>query len=381
MKKIIHATTVHPRSDTRIRLKEIQSLSERLNADVRLYVMDGLADEVYDGYIVHSVGPKLPRQRNRLKVGIWRMYRALLEAKPDIVHFHDPELIPIGLLLKLHGISVISDIHENVPKQLMGRPGVMFQKILPPIVNCFETLGDWIFDGLVCATPEIKEKFSPKKAVLVQNFPLEGELAAVERKDYKGRPPDFAFIGGISKIRGTIQMIDALSLTAAPKACLQMAGSFAPESHRIEAESRKGWSNVTFHGWADRPTVASILSDVRAGLVLYLPLPNHINAQPNKLFEYMSAGVPVIASHFSLWRQIVDGAGCGLLVDPENPRSIAKAMDWILANPQEAEAMGLRGKLAVETTYNWAAEAEKLIAFYHEHLGVQLKTEKQKATL
>ncbi|QYX56780.1 glycosyltransferase [Roseovarius sp. SCSIO 43702] len=94
----------------------------------------------------------------------------------------------------------------------------------------------------------------------------------------------------------------------------------------------------------------------------------------------MGAGLPVIASDFPLWRQIVDGAGCGLLADPQDPRAIARAMDWILDNPDEAEEMGRRGKHAVETTYNWPTEAEKLVAFYNERLGVPLKSTKQKKT-
>jgi len=82
----------------------------------------------------------------------------------------------------------------------------------------------------------------------------------------------------------------------------------------------------------------------------------------------MSASLPVIASDFPLWRLIVDGAGCGLLVDPLDPAAIAKAMRWILEHPAEAEAMGQRGRKAVEQTYNWGAEAPKLLDLYNKLL-------------
>jgi hypothetical protein len=86
------------------------------------------------------------------------------------------------------------------------------------------------------------------------------------------------------------------------------------------------------------------------------------------MFEYMAAGLPVIASDFSLWREIVDGSGCGLLVDPMDPEAIAEAMQWILEHPAESEAMGRRGRQAVKERYNWEQEAKKLIRLYRRLL-------------
>ena len=83
----------------------------------------------------------------------------------------------------------------------------------------------------------------------------------------------------------------------------------------------------------------------------------------------MSASIPVIASDFPLWRQIIEGAQCGLLVNPLCPQEIAEAMEWILNHPNEAEKMGENGLKAVQSTYNWEKENEKLLAFYKKLLG------------
>jgi glycosyltransferase involved in cell wall biosynthesis len=82
------------------------------------------------------------------------------------------------------------------------------------------------------------------------------------------------------------------------------------------------------------------------------------------MFEYMAAGLPIIASDFPRWRGIIEGSACGILVDPLDPRAIAEAMRWILENPLEATAMGERGRRAVERGYNWNVEATKLIDLY-----------------
>jgi glycosyltransferase involved in cell wall biosynthesis len=82
------------------------------------------------------------------------------------------------------------------------------------------------------------------------------------------------------------------------------------------------------------------------------------------MFEYMAAGIPVIASDFPLWREIVEGNHCGLCVDPLDSKAIALAIDWLLEHPEEAEKMGKNGQRAVRERYNWDNEAETLLAAY-----------------
>jgi glycosyltransferase involved in cell wall biosynthesis len=84
------------------------------------------------------------------------------------------------------------------------------------------------------------------------------------------------------------------------------------------------------------------------------------------MFEYMSAGIPVIASHFPLWRDILNGANCGLAVDPARPGEIAAAIEFILTHPQEAEVMGQRGRQLVMQDLNWEREEQKLLALYDD---------------
>lgn len=379
--EIIHFTTVHPRSDTRIRVKETATLAQDLSRPVALFVQDGKGherDNASGVEVVDTGSPPAGRAR-RMILGAWRMYKAVRAARPRVAHFHDPELIPVGLALKFSGIKVVYDVHEDVPRQIRSKHWIApwLRRPVAWAVEAFEWLGGRAFDGVVAATPTIARRFPDPKTVTVQNFPILAELVTTDLGPYGQRPPHFAYIGGITGIRGSREMVEAIGRVAEPECRLQLAGGFTPAAHGDELATLPGWERVAFHGWASRPEVAAILGNVRAGLVVLHPTRNYPDAYPVKMFEYMAAGLPVIASDFPLWREIVDGAGCGLLVDPQDQAAIAGAMEWLLAHPEEAEAMGRRGRAAVEDQYNWVPEGEKLKLLYQRLLEVTTSKQEQ----
>ncbi len=172
-------------------------------------------------------------------------------------------------------------------------------------------------------------------------------------------------MGGITAIRGIKEMVKAVELIPAEWGVrLILAGKFSPPALEDDVSAMAGWSNVEYIGWQSRDEVADLLSKARIGLVLLHPTLNYMDAYPIKLFEYMAAGIPVVASDFPLWRKIVSDIGCGLLVDPLDPQAIADAVRWLLAHPVEAELMGKRGQDAVINKYNWNTESRKLLGVY-----------------
>ena len=247
---------------------------------------------------------------------------------------------------------MIYDVHEDVPRQNLSKPYIpaVLRKPISAMIEALEAFSARRFDGIVTATPFINRRFLElgANAVNVNNYPLVSELYNAENQ-WSKKEKVVCYVGCIAQIRGTFEMVDAIGKT---KYRLLLAGNI--ESN-IETSLKQmlGWRQVEALGFVDRQGVMTTMDRSMAGLVLLHPKINYINAQPVKMYEYMAAGIPVIASNFSLWREIVEGAKCGICVDPLNPKEIAKAIQFIIEHPAEAEQMGKNGRRAVKERYNW----------------------------
>jgi glycosyltransferase involved in cell wall biosynthesis len=198
---------------------------------------------------------------------------------------------------------------------------------------------------------------------VINNYQMAGELES--SVGWGRKQQQVCYVGGISAIRGIREIVEAIDL-AAPGIRLNLAGEFEEKSLRDEIAGLVGWRRVDELGFLAREQVREVLSRSVAGLVTFLPEPNHLESRPNKLFEYMSAGLPVVASDFPLWRAILEGEDCGLCVDPRDPRAIAAAIDRLIGDPEMAARMGENGRRAVREHYNWAAEEKKLLELYRQ---------------
>ena len=121
---------------------------------------------------------------------------------------------------------------------------------------------------------------------------------------------------------------------------------------------------IKYIGSISRKEVNDLYSRSRAGIVIYQPAENHIKSQPIKLFEFMAAGLPVIASDFELWKEIVENTKCGICVNPTDSMRVREACEYLLNHPVEAQEMGKRGHSAVISNFCWQSEEEKLINLY-----------------
>jgi glycosyltransferase involved in cell wall biosynthesis len=364
--KICHLTSVHPRYDTRIFFKECKTLSNA-GFEVNLIVADGKGNEVVDKIKIYDVGKPINRKERMLKT-TRKVFKKALEVNAEIYHFHDPELIPIGIKLKKLGKKVIYDVHEDVPEQILSKDYIpkFFRIVLALSFNFLEKNFSKFFDYIVTSTDFIKNKFVKynTNVIDIKNY-VSIEYAKTTNTKKKQEQTEFVlvFAGGIYKERNILEGIKACNILKELPIRFVLYGKIEP-NYLYEIKKIDTLGRLDYRGELPYEKVLMELAEADIGFICDYPKKRHAMGLPVKLFEYMAVGIPVIASNFPLWKEIIEKNNCGICVDPTNPEEIAKAIEYLITHPDEARKMGENGRKAVLEKFNWEEENEKLINIY-----------------
>lgn len=361
-------TSVHPPFDTRVFHREAKSMAA---AGFRMRLIgpgapDGQTVEDVRFSSLPAIGGRAGRPL-RWPILMWKA----MKARADIYHFHDPELLPWGVLLHwLTRKPVVYDAHEFLREDIRHKHWIP-SKLRKPVSELAERMEKWCagrLSAVVTVTDEMTERFRPyqKHVVTVRNLPpAPKDGLQVERK------PIVIYAGLLNIDRGLGLLRDIATIVHAevPEAEFHILGTV--EWHGIEPAvarmSPEDWAaiGVTFFGTIPQPEVAPRMAQSSVG---WLPLDpsvaNAFLAWPIKLVEYMAAGVPVVASDLPIQAKVIDDADCGIVVDALNSDAHAKAMVKLLRNPAEIERLGANGKRAALSLYTWEGESDKLQSLY-----------------
>jgi glycosyltransferase involved in cell wall biosynthesis len=358
--KVCMLSSVHAADDIRIVEKEARSLSalgHAVTVVARPPCPRDPGDIEFKLIDVPAVSRwKRPWVNGRAAVALAR------STGPDVVHFHDPELIPLALMLKSQGCTVIYDVHEDVPADIYSKTWI--PSLLHPIVargaEMVERTTARRFDAIVAATPAIADRLRQygARVSVVRNSVRLDEF--VEPTAETKRRRQAVYIGRTSFDRGLAEMVEACGTVQLP---LVLAGGIGTKE---AAWLRKTSSDVQYMGKLGRSEIAALLNESLIGLSLLLPEPNYLHSLPTKLFEYMAAGLPVITSDLPKSKEIVQAAGCGFSVSLDNPKALTDKLSILLSNPGHAIELGLAGRAAVSRDYNWEHDAAELKALYCE---------------
>lgn len=368
IRRVVHLSTVHHPHDTRILYRECVSLKDN-GYDVTLLVCSDKPINV-DGVNIVTFPP--PKNRSmRMSLTAYQFLKKAIELDADIYHFHDPELIPWMLLLKIFKQKkIIFDVHENIIGSLTDRDWIPkpllhvilnSAKIFLPIImrpfniifaeRSYSNIYPWVKDyEVICNFPKTK------------NFP--------KRNLEKYPVFSVVYIGGITIPRGVIEMLDALQILQNRNINVDfyLIGKVSlPKNVTLEKLiEERSLKNVKFYSYTPQPEAMEIIARCHLGLAILHPVANYLISYPTKIFEYMGCGIPFITSDFPLYQQIIDKWQCGLTTNPQDAKQLADKIEALTKEPEKLLDMGARGGQAVDSEYSWVFEETKLLSLYQK---------------
>lgn len=360
--RVVHVSSAHGPTDNRILRKECRALADA-GYDVHL-VTRGPRQEIVPSVTHHPISSIPGSRLGRMLVGPLKALRIALGLKPALIHLHDPELIPLGLLVDTFTrVKVVFDAHEDLPAQVMGKH-YLPAPVRPLVARFAGLLGNLAgrgLSGIIAATPAVARAFPPTKTEIVKNFPWEEDYReAPERTASNSGPFTFGYVGGMSRIRGIDEMIQATEGYR-----LLLAG---PADEYATAAIEKAGDHVEYVGVVSAGEVPNLLQQIDAGLVLLHDVPNYRESIPTKLLEYMASGVPFVASDFHAWRELTFGLDVGEFVDISDSDALRDTVVRVALDRSGTVAKGAHARAVFLDSLTFDQEVAALVSRYESML-------------
>jgi glycosyltransferase involved in cell wall biosynthesis len=305
--------------------------------------------------------------------------------QPEALHVHDlPLAAAAHTVARERNIPLVLDFHENWPA-FMNWAKAGYNGLIQALVDVrgwrrYESCAAAWADRLIVVDAsnqdflEATYNVPREKIVVVSNTPeldrLMPNLAVAKQVQ---RSPDaplrILYMGHIDQGRGIHTVIEALPQCgdALRSAVLTIVGK-GPHVPRLEAlAARLGVAQrVQFEGFQPYDALAGYLADCDIGVVPHLRDEYTDNTIPNKIFEYMAAGLPVLASDCVPLRRVIEGADCGQCFTSGDVESCREVLCRMAQSSSQRKAWGENGKRAALETYNWRVTAQSLLQMYGE---------------
>lgn len=365
--RIAVVSSVHRWNDTRIFVREAVSLAQLGHSVVLVGIADKRAYFERDGVRVHT----LRRRRRSLRWINWlAIVRIVLAERAQVVHAHDPELFPIAVLLRLTGRKAVCDVHEDFGQQVLHKEWIprLLRAALSRTIRWTDRWLPRVANAVILAEDSYQRNFPARpNVVVIRNFPL---LPDRHKLDYRSNVLRMIYVGDVRIVRGINEYVRITERLAQKGVAveLRVVGSFADpeEEKQIRAlVQRLGLENqVMLLGRRPPEDLPALLEQCDVGLALLHPIGNYRESYPTKMFEYMAAGIPVVASRFALWENVLIGNDCGRVVDPLAVEEASEVIFQYWKSRELRERHGRNGRAAVVARYQWKLELPQLAAIY-----------------
>ncbi len=355
-------TSVHSWDDVRIFHKQATSLAKKYS--VELHAPAKFEKKLINNFTVYGL-PLWDNKRNRIKTYFILLKRIWI-SNADIFHFHDPELIVHGLILKIfRRKKVIYDVHENTVQLIKESSWIsyIYKKPLTILYSILENLSVILFDKIILAEKSYQSFVSSNFEVIL-NFPLDKKNVSEEVKQI-----DAIYVGTVLEERGAFDILKIAKFVVdeLPTFSMKIIG---PIGKSIRDKLNKYIidnhlvNNVIITGRIDYELAMEEIMKAKIGLVILHPIGNYLESLPTKLFEYMNYGLPFIASDFQYWRSFFSGEQAGYFVPYDNAQNTAEKIITLLGDEHLQNQLGQRGRELVEKNFGWLSEEKKLFHVY-----------------
>ena len=375
--RVAIVSSVHRWNDTRIYVKQAQSLRDA-GFQVTLVAVSAKGETrafQAEGVIVHP----LPRRRPLMRWLNWlAILRVLIRTRPALIHGHDPELFPLISLARIAGCRVVCDVHEDVAEQISHKEWIPrpLRRPLSALARFGQRSLPHLVDAVILAEDSYRRNFPPSQNIfVVRNFPL---VPSVFKTDYVSTNLKLVYVGDVRIVRGVetyVRVTHSLVASGVP-ATLRVVGSFAireEEEHIRQLIGRLGLNErVQLMGRQPPAALPSLICDCDVGLALLYPIGNYRESYPTKMFEYMGCGLPVVASDFELWANVLVPNDCGRVVDPLDVQRITEILSEYWRAPDVRRRQGTNGRRAVVDQYNWNVDLPTLLGVYEAITGAAM---------
>lgn len=373
-------TSVHPDFDARVwrHATGLAALGIKVHLVCPWDVKQG---EVIEDVHLHPFRRVTHRLARPLLIPLRMMPTVLsLLSAVRLVHFHDIDILPYMALLALFK-PVVYHVHENYPEEMLVRSYRLLPNAIRPFLFHLVRTGQWIFSNVirnvVLVVPSQRDDFrgSRLRIICMWNY-ASRDLGKGRREDYRQRKNVISFPGSQYHENGSLILLHIASevkkrvpdvifrVTDRFHGAESFRQTFLYERNRLQLQDTVGLvPNVP------APRIMDELNLARVGVNVALPVPKSIRAMPNKLFEYMAAGIPVVSFDYPYPRSVIEDARCGALVKPGHIIEFADRIVELLGNADVASQLGDNGARSFSEKYNWDAQLVEMLEYYHRVVG------------
>jgi glycosyltransferase involved in cell wall biosynthesis len=309
-------------------------------------------------------------------VWLLALWRALTVTGARMIVVRDlPLMLGVLLVARVFACRTVFDMAECYPEMyksmLMYNPGRIRNWIVrnPAIAALFERVAVAGASHTLVMIEESRDRllamgFDSQKITIVSNTPpLDGRPL---REHHSNEVLRLLYVGFVTRIRGLDNLLRGLKAylerdpEARPVEFHVVGVGSALAEYRFLTKRLEITSNVHFHGWLDQKSVDALYAYSDVGVLTYHRCSHWDHTIPNKLFDYMFSGMPVLATDIRPIRRIVEQDACGIIV----PDGDDEACRLAIARLQDAalrKRMGHRGRQAVLERYNWGRDGARLL--------------------